>query len=71
MHPWLITHYFTVCTNIGGKGGGGILWVNMMHDVIVGIVTPPVTIVFQYICVLLLLHQLHYVILLFTLASGR
>jgi len=42
----------------------------MMHDVIVGIVTPPVTIVFQYICLLLLLHQLHYVILFFTLASG-
>jgi hypothetical protein len=27
IHPWLITHYFTVCTTNGkyfwGKGGGG------------------------------------------------
>jgi hypothetical protein len=44
MHPWLITHYFTVCTNngksFGEKGGGGNLLVNMMDNVIVGMVTP-------------------------------
>jgi len=60
-----------------GNGGRGILWVNMMNNVIVGMVTPPVTIAvvvfFQYIIVTVVTYsnQLHYVILLFTLASGR
>ena len=79
MHSWLMTHYFTVCTSngksLGGKGGGAFLWVNMMDNVIVGMVTPPVTIAvfFQYIIATLVAYsnQLHYVILLFTLASGR
>ena len=79
MHSWLMTHYFTVCTSngksFGGKRGGEILWVNMMYNVIVGMVTPPVTIAvfFQYIIatVVTCSNQLHYVILLFTLTSGR
>jgi hypothetical protein len=48
IHPWLISHDLTVCTNngksFGEKGEGGNLWVNMMDNVIVGMVTPPVTI---------------------------
>jgi hypothetical protein len=71
LHPWLISHYFTVCTNNGksfGKKGGGVnLLVNMMDTVIVGMVTPSS----HYFRCPYSIYQLHYVILLFTLASGR
>jgi hypothetical protein len=55
-------------TDLSGVRGGGVnLLVNMMDTVIVGMVTPSS----HYFRCPYSIYQLHYVILLFTLASGR